>query len=137
MNRSDATRTLGWFALAVILLLSKTTSAVDVEVRTGCVGHFASELEAAQVLGQKDDFIERLSPFDRAARLKTDQPVSEAKFLGFIKTTVQPWGNTEEERIQQALAEIRPALEKVSFQFPAKVDFIKTTWYGFHVDIVQ
>ena len=99
-------RRLGWLAVTGILLLGGRARATDVDLRSGSVAHFASEIEAAQVLGQKDDFIERLSPFDRAARLKTDQPVPEQKFLAFIKTTVRPWSQAEETRIEQAIAGI-------------------------------
>ncbi len=117
-----------WLLAATgILLLAKAGSAADVGLRTGCVAHFASEIEAAQILGQRDDFIERLSPFDRAARLKTDQPVSEEKFVAFIKTSVRSWTDAEETKVQQAIAAIRPALEKISLRYPSKVFFIKTT----------
>src|ERR1051325_5645920 len=112
-------------ALSAIALTLQ--AAPDVELRKGCTAHFASVTEAVAILGQKDDFIARLSPFDRAARLKTDQSVSEEKFLAFVKTSVRPWTNTEETKVQQAIAAIRPALEKVSLKFPAKIFLIKTT----------
>jgi hypothetical protein len=124
--RWSVTNRVRLFAVTGILLLAKPGSAADVELRTGCVAHFASEIEAAQILGQKDDFIDRLSPFDRAARLKTDQPVSEEKFLAFIKTCVRPWTDAEEIKLQGAIAAIRSALEKVSLKFPSKISFIKT-----------
>lgn len=121
MKRHD-----GFFAAMGVLLLAETASAAEIPIRTGCVAHFASGFEAAQILGQKDDFIERLSPFDRAARLKTDQPVSEERYLAFIKTAVRAWPDAEEVKIEQAIAAIRPSLEKISLRFPSKVDFIKT-----------
>ena len=46
---------------------------------------FASLDAGSAILGKKDEFIERLSPFDRSARLKTDRAVSEAEFLQFVK----------------------------------------------------
>lgn len=127
MNRSDIAHRVGLFAVTGILLLGKPAGAADVELRTGCIAHFASEIEAAQILGQKDDFIERLSPFDRAARLKTDQPVSEEKFLGFVKSNIRPWSDSDEQKIQEAITAIRPAVEKLSVKFPPKVNFIKTS----------
>jgi hypothetical protein len=114
-------------AVTSVLLLGQTAAATEVELRTGCAADFASEIEAAQILGQKDDFVERLSPFDRAARLKTEQPVSEEKFLGFVKSNVQPWTTADQSKIQQAITALKPALEKLSINFPPKIVFIKTT----------
>jgi hypothetical protein len=44
---------------------------------------FAGIDEAQRVLTHRDDFIAALSKFDRAARMKTEQEVTEAEFLGF------------------------------------------------------
>jgi hypothetical protein len=116
---------------ALLLLLTalpaRRGSAADTELRSGCVAHFATGTEAAQVLGEKDDFVQRLSPFDRAARLKTDQPIAEDRFLTFVKSTVSPWTDTEETKIERAIHAIRPALEKLSAAFPKQVLFIQTT----------
>ena len=120
-------RRFGLAAIGCILLIVNTAAAADIELRANCVAHFATEIEAANILGEKDDFIERLSPFDRAARMKTDQPVSEERFLTFVKSNVRPWSDTDERKIEQAIIAIRPALQKLSIGFPPKVNFIKTT----------
>jgi hypothetical protein len=58
--------------LALILALSLTSRAnADVNLREGCAIRFASVDEGADILGRKDEFIQRLSAFDRAARMKT------------------------------------------------------------------
>src|SRR5215813_1939283 len=51
------------------------------QLRKGCAVRFASVDEGAEILGRKDDFIQHLSAFDRAARMKTDRSVSEDEFL--------------------------------------------------------
>jgi hypothetical protein len=38
---------------------------------------FATIEEGKKVLTEHDDFVSRLSPFDRAARMKTDKEISE------------------------------------------------------------
>ncbi|HSH95105.1 MAG TPA: hypothetical protein VK968_13220, partial [Roseimicrobium sp.] len=45
---------------------------------------FATVEEARTVLTNRDDYVERLSPFDRAAKLKTDRDVSEAEYLAAV-----------------------------------------------------
>ena len=53
----------------------------NVNMGKGCLAHFATASEAAEILTRKDDFIQRLSAFDRAARMKTDRTVSAEEFL--------------------------------------------------------
>jgi hypothetical protein len=124
VNRRFGTGLLVWLLLGSLACLAH---AEDAELRPGCVAHFATDAEAAQVIGAKDDFIQRLSPFDRAARMKTDQPVSEDRFLAFLKSNVSAWADTDEPRVQNAINALRPELEKLSVPFPNKIDFIKTT----------
>ena len=64
-------RGLSLLALPVcvcVLLASPAGAADPFTVR------FASVSEGQTVLTTVDDFVSRLSPFDRASRLKTDQP---------------------------------------------------------------
>ena len=101
--------------------------AADVDLRAGCIAHFASTIEAAERLGQKDDFIQRLSPFDRASRMKTDKSASEEEFLAFVKTKAVAWNDAERTKIEAAIATLRPAFERLTITFPKKILFIKTT----------
>ena len=102
-------------------------AAADADLRTGCSAHFASKLEAVEILGQRDDFIQRLSPFDRAARMKTDKSVSEEEFLRFVKANVSAWSDAERAKVEGAIATLRPAFERLTISFPKKILFIKTT----------
>src|SRR5262245_20013154 len=45
---------------------------------------FANQAMGCELLGKRDAFVAALSPFDRAARLKSDKPVSEEQFLNFV-----------------------------------------------------
>src|SRR5579862_5881362 len=45
---------------------------------------FPSVESSQKLLSVRDDFISRLSPFDRSARLKANHPVSEAAYLAFV-----------------------------------------------------
>ena len=49
---------------------------------------FATVAEGRQILAARDEFVERMSPFDRAARLKTARPVSEEEFLKHVGKNV-------------------------------------------------
>ena len=88
---------------------------------------FATVTEGQKVLGNRDDFVKQLSPFDRAVRLKTDREVSESEFLTFVRKQVLPWTKPEKERIGAALDGVRSALETLALPLPERIYLVKTT----------
>ncbi len=88
---------------------------------------FDSPSAARELLGKRDPFIERLSPFDRAARLKTNGPVDEATFLRFVADSVVEWKPAEQDRVRAAFDEIREGLRKTGAPLPPAIHFIQTT----------
>jgi hypothetical protein len=114
--------------LALILAVSLTSRAnAEVNLREGCAVRFASVDEGAEILGRKDDFILRLSAFDRAARMKTDRSISQDEFLKFVKGNVLTWNESEKAKIEAAIASIRPALDALPLSLPKIVNLVKTT----------
>src|SRR5687767_9438695 len=65
---------------------------------------FASIDKARAVLGARDDFVARLSPFDRAARVKSAGDVSEDEYLAFARAAAREWSSDERARITTAFA---------------------------------
>lgn len=88
---------------------------------------FATVDEGRQILTAHDDFVRRMSPFDRAARMKTDSAISEDDFVEFVNKNILPWTNTEKEKITSAFQDIQQELEALSLPFPEKVFIVKTT----------
>jgi hypothetical protein len=112
-------------AFACICLMPCGASA-DLELgKTGV--HFATQIEGKQILTAKDDFVQRLSPFDRSARMKTDKAVSEAEFLQFVGRNVTDWTTEEMQTVQAAIEAIAPLLRDLRFSWPPTVQLIKTT----------
>jgi hypothetical protein len=112
-------------ALACICLLSCRASA-DVQLGKTTV-HFASQSEGRQILTAKDEFIQRLSPFDRSARIKTDKAVSEDELLAFIGRNVAEWSKDETQTMQAAIEALQPLLRDLPLSLPPMVQVIKTT----------
>ena len=54
------------------------------EVGAGFNFSFATVEQGKELLTKRDAFVERLSAFDRAARIKTDKAVSEEEFLQHV-----------------------------------------------------
>jgi hypothetical protein len=88
---------------------------------------FASGEAGKQVLTNRDAFIQRLSGFDRAARLKTNRAVEEAEFLEFVGENVLTFTAGETNLLWDAVQKFRPKLEQYTFRWPLRILFIKTT----------
>ena len=88
---------------------------------------FATIDEGKRILCARDDFVRRMSPFDRAARMKTDRDVSEEDYLEFVGKNVLAWNDAEKHKITSAFQGIQTALEVLSLPFPKKVFIVKTT----------
>jgi hypothetical protein len=88
---------------------------------------FATVDEGRQILTARDDYVRRMSPFDRAARMKTDRDVSEQEYLAFAAGNVLEWGDEEKEKIASAFEGVRAELEELSLPLPEGVLLILTT----------
>jgi len=97
------------------------------------VAVFAHEIELASiergrdVLGTRDDFVARLSPFDRASRLKSAGAVSEAEYLAFTTAAAREWSNDERARLASAFAAIQPKLAELLPELDKPILLIKTS----------
>ena len=87
---------------------------------------FATVAEGKRILTTRDAYVRRMSPFDRAARVKSDQVVSEAEFLQHVGDSVLPWSEPEKQRIVSAIDSI-PSLQTFPLPLPEKIFLIKTT----------
>ena len=96
----------------------------------GVVAHeieFASIEKARAALGTRDDFVARLSPFDRAARLKSAGEVSEDEYLAFTRAAAREWSNDERARLSTAFTAIKPKLAELLPELDEPILLIKTS----------
>ena len=89
--------------------------------------HFATVDQGRGVLTNRDDFILRLSPFDRAARLKTSANVNEAQFLAFVASNVLAFDDAEISLMKGSLEKLKTKIEPFNLPWPESILFIKTT----------
>ena len=111
----------------VLIFTFANMASADVRLNAQTVITFANTQKARIILGRDDEFIRQMSPFDRAARLKTDKAVSEKDFLAFVTNNILAWKNDEKLKVENDLKAILPELKKFSVQFPRKIYLIKTT----------
>ena len=88
---------------------------------------FASASQARAILSSKDRYISAMSPFDRAARMKTDRDVSQAEFVEFAASAALDWDQPEKDLVETAFGNIRDAVARSSLPLPDKIDVIKTS----------
>lgn len=88
---------------------------------------FATVKEGRRILTTQDEYIKRLSLFERSLRMKTIQEISEKEFLEFISRNVLQWDEDEKQKVQSALTFVYSRLEKLSLAFPKEIFIIKTT----------
>jgi hypothetical protein len=115
-------------SVIVVAMLLALPGQVRAEVRLGSTTlSFATVEEGKRVLMSRDDYVERMSAFDRAARLKTDRVVSEREYLEFVGKTVVAWEEAEKEKVYLAMEGVEEELKKMALPFPKKIWLIKTT----------
>jgi len=88
---------------------------------------FATADEGRKILTTRDDFIRALGPFDRAARVKTADEVSEEAFLEFVGRNVLDWAEPEKASVGSALERLRAPFDRLALPWPKAIYFVKTT----------
>jgi hypothetical protein len=91
------------------------------------VFQFATVDEGRAVLSTRDEFVAQMSPFDRAARLKSATPVSEAQYLAFAGRSAVTWDGKHRARVAQVLEVLKPRLSQLRARLPEPVLLIETT----------
>jgi hypothetical protein len=87
----------------------------------------ASIEQARAALGARDEFVARLSPFDRAARLRSAGEVSEDEYLAFARAAGREWSNDERARVAAAFAAIEPKLAALLPELDEPILLVKTS----------
>jgi len=88
---------------------------------------FATAGEGREILTTRDDFIRAFSPFDRAARVKTDREVSEKEFLEFVGRSVLDWTEAEKASLVSSLERLKTPFDRLALPWPQVIYVVKTT----------
>jgi hypothetical protein len=113
--------------LVVFSLIAICTCQAQTKINEKANTVFASVQEGKEILTTRDDFIERMSPFDRAARMKTDQVIAEDEFLAFVGRSTLAWNQDEINAVTSACQSLQPKLSNLKAELPKTLYFIKTT----------
>ncbi len=108
-------------ALAICVLDTGAAFAKDASLL------FATAAQGRAILTMRDDFVQRMSPFDRSARLKTSKTVSEAEYLKFVGAQVLEWTDNDKAALQPVLSYVRPRVDALDLPWPDPIYLAKTT----------
>lgn len=121
-------RLVGFSAfIASALLAAAGAPQAQTRIAPHSVIEFASVEQGRMILGAVDDYVSRMSSFDRMLRLKSTRVISEREFLDFSMDSVLPWTLDERSRIDTVIAPLAEELRKLGVSFPARVLLVKTS----------
>ena len=104
------------WALGTATVWAELPAQIKLGERTTVV--FATAMEGGAMLATRDEFVQRMSPFDRAARMKTGRDVSADEYLGLVAKNVLVWSDAEVQRIVAAIQGIQAKLNSLALPFP-------------------
>jgi hypothetical protein len=113
--------------MLALILLSAAHAALAADDARAPRLSFATIAQGQAILTRRDDFVQRLSEFDRAARLKTSKPVSEATYRRFVANNVLEWSAAEKSLANEAIQNISSAVRNLSDLWPPEIVLIKTS----------
>src|SRR4030095_4156477 len=88
---------------------------------------FATVEQGRAIITARDEYVQRLSPLERALQMKSNAAVSEAEFLQRRAVSIQPWPDRERAAVQAALDSIGPRLAELHLPLSATVVFARFT----------
>jgi hypothetical protein len=103
------------------------TCGADIQLGPQTVVSFADVTRAKEILTQRDEFIQALSPFDRSARMKVGAPVTEDAFIEFVGASARAWTAADTSQLEKLLQALAVALEPWRLPLPRRIELIKTS----------
>jgi hypothetical protein len=113
-------------ALVLFAALAATGFAAPLELTPGTQLELADAATGAKLLATADAYFQRLSPFDRAAKMRMAEPPSPGEFARNAAESVREFTDTDRAQVEAAWAEMRPLLEPLGLDFPQRVTLVKT-----------
>ncbi len=90
--------------------------------------HFLTQAEASEVLGQRDDYFNKLNNFNRQLRLGSDLAITPDEYAAFAAGQALNWTPEEKERVTRLFEKFSPKLKEYQLELsPSSINLIKTT----------
>ena len=113
--------------ITAVLALGQAEGNAELMLAKDCQVHFATVAEARVHLARRDVYIEGLSPFERAAKIKQAGPVSTGQYIEFIQGQALEWDAADKTKLREVIAAAKPKLAKFAKHLIRRITLIKTT----------
>ncbi len=88
---------------------------------------FASAEQGREVIGQRDTFVDQMSPFDRMVRMKTVSDKGQEEYLKFASAEVRDWDAQGRTAVAAAIESIDKLLQTIELPAVEKILLIHTS----------
>ena len=114
--------------LCVLLVLAFSLPAfADVHLSDDVTVVFATKNQTNTLLAANDDYMQRLTAFDRQAKTQSSAPVSHQDFVAHHGAQGMSWSGQERARFTSIFESIRAAMSPYVGHLPTKVVLAKTS----------
>ena len=120
-------RNLGVPAITAVLVLGQAAGSAESALTKDYWVHFATVAEAKERLAKQDVYIQGLSPFERAAKIKQAGPVSTDQYIDFIQNQAIEWTDEDKAKLREVVSGAKTKLARFAKHLPRRIDLIKTT----------
>ena len=110
-----------------LLLVSSVITHAEMKIGDSTTIIFAPVEMGQKILTTNDDYIQRLSQFDRSAKMKSDKEITEEEFLKHLSSNVIAWDESEQQLLDSIFTSVKVELDTYASLFPEKIYLIKTT----------
>ena len=88
---------------------------------------YASKERGAQILAEKDAFLQSMSPMDRALRMHSNTEVGIDEYAKYVSQFSLDWSDSEKEILDSIFTELQPKFKDLKLHFPDTIFMVKTT----------
>ncbi len=88
---------------------------------------FLNAKQSEEELGKNDAFMQRLSQFDMAARMKTEEHINKQDFRKFVQSNTLDWTEQDKTVVNEVYSNLKKELSKYPLSLPTKFNMILTT----------
>ena len=116
----------GWLAAGTgALCRGQESKSIRFDEKTTLT--FASVEQAKEVIGTRDDFIERLGALEIQLRMNSADPVSKVDFLASLQAHVRQWGDDEVALVESAAKVVRERMQDYRLPLPEQILLIRVS----------
>ncbi|MCP3968670.1 MAG: hypothetical protein GY750_20340 [Lentisphaerae bacterium] len=99
----------------------------QIALGNSCQLVIADAKKGKQLLTANDAYLQRLSAFERSARLKSQGPVSADEYKNYINDSVEEWTPAQKKLVSDIFKKYSSKIAKYSHLFPKTIYLVRTT----------